>query len=559
MFRSDRLLLTFILMIVILLLVGYALTGRRSAESDLEQVQDRDRVERLGPGRNEARGMTPTTAAPEEAGAAPAGEDEEPEVAAASLELEFRCTQPERGAGIVVRLLPESSGPGGAREATSDESGRVVFADLRPGRYRWQHDGSRAIDPVPPNESAPVTFADDRLLVRGGEDRRSGPIELREGETRHIIVPFLPGALVSGRIVDARGIVAGSVAIKLLTRERSQHPAGTVVDRLLVGRAATFPSGEFRFEDVRPGLIELLGYWHEDDGVSQVRLDFEIAAGETRDLGELSARDGRDLTIELRPVDREGRPIAPEVLFGRAEVYRVVELLPLEPDGDWPYQKLELALGKPYHVRGLPAATCRFRLAMEDETVNPPAAGFVRIEGRDPVVTAEQDLLRVDEVWGRLARLRLSLPEEVEERRWLMLLVDLDTGRARREAMRLGRQTLEIELPAGRHRLLLLELGEGGLAADSGELRVGEEGLDLVLHPRPGGLIDGRQARVGRGSDLRLEPLDLTGIEEILLPFDQDGRLRLALPPGRYRRYDGRGEILVVAGESLDLGAIAEH
>ncbi len=554
MMQSDRLLLVLLVGLglgVVLIVLGL----------DLGAETDQERLPRSATGSPTIEGPQRVSPSSPEDESVP-GPGTETTAETADLEIRFMSDDPRQIEGIALTLI-RVEGEGASSpilRVTTGRDGVALFAGLAPGAYRWTHDGSRPIEPVPPNERPAVTVAGARVVVRSGGVPVSGLLQLAAGDRRRILVPLPVGARVSGRVVDAGGILARDIALKLLTRERFVHPGGTEVERLVARRAQIFPSGEFSFEDVRAGAMELLGYWRDATGLSQLRLAFDVEVGETRDLGMIRARQGRTIAVTMKAIDAEGRELDAPTLFGANDVQRVVELRPREPDPDWPYQKIELPQGRRFELRGLPDEEIVLSIAREDRQVNPGATGWTRVGPAEfvlePALGAECELV---ERWARIAPLRIRLLDaadlDLPPEGCRLHLIALDDGVGADQRVRPREGLIELRVPEGRYRVLLSGLATNSFrAALSGEFRLGAEGREVAISSTPAGRVAARAASRGRGAALRIGLPRSRG--EIPIADDAEGRHEIDLPPGRYRLYDPDRELVVDVGRRHDLGEL---
>ncbi len=202
----------------------------------------------------------------------------------------------ERLRKAYVRLHPAS---GSARPATTDEQGRFVFEDLKPGTYKL--------------EAEHVGFLVSQLADTAGT---SVELHLAAGETADVTLKLTPQGAISGRVLDADGdawVHAGLEVYHSVFKKgkrRLERAGGSEID----------DQGQFRVGQLAPGTYYLtaepdIGWEQNNRSSSEGRLqatwypDSIDAEGSTpvilssgQELSGLQIRLRRSATYRIRGV-----------------------------------------------------------------------------------------------------------------------------------------------------------------------------------------------------------------------------------------------------------------
>ena len=323
-------------------------------------------------------------------------------------------------AGCDIRAQPE--GGGEVREARTD----------RDGRFTLDHcaDATHRLDAEAPGSSSP--FAVVTLTgIRPGPDE----LEIVADESAE-------SAVVLGRVQDAQGL-------PLVARLLLEQPATA----RMLGAATDAATGAFRLGPLPAGRYTLEA---EVEGLSRLSLpEFDLAAGETRDVGTLVFETPGTLRVRARlPVGVDAASLAGFV-FGR-QAGAQLELQadgtltspPLQP-GDYrirvlalgastPDQSVRIESGRQAEV-DVTLSAClwlQVHLSMPLRDGPPPIvslkladpAGTIVIEERGPLPVQPDEPWRRDVVGGCLPPATYDLEVRVDDRLVLHEPIRMDTG-----------------------------------------------------------------------------------------------------------------------------------
>jgi hypothetical protein len=196
------------------------------------------------------------------------------------------------------------------RERRSDGEGRVVWAEVVPGRpYRWRVKSSQRVEADPPEVVEPGLY----VPTPKSGPFVSSPIEAPMGETLRLKARVRAGATVSGIVESAVPGGYGLVRIHSIReylsgpkpdRDRPQERTIVKLERV----ATPGEGGRFQLSDLSPGRKRLTAHWTSSRGIQFASVQFDLQAGEIRDLGVLRGQDGQDFSLTVRVAGRDAIP-----------------------------------------------------------------------------------------------------------------------------------------------------------------------------------------------------------------------------------------------------------
>jgi len=270
-----------------------------------------------------------------------------------SVELWFAAAGAGVG-GVRARLIPEdpdASDP--IPEATSDPDGRIRWAGLPPGGYRWQLLSAHVVRMAPAPED-PATcegeaaiFTRERLLR--SMRRVSGAFQVHAREAAiHRCRVAAAGSVTGVVLIAGRPIPGAQVVVKrcevLPGSERLPSP---ILDQRDEGAGSTDPGGRFLIGDLGAGPKILQVAIRQGASDHYVRsLPFRLEEGEGRDLGGIDLDSSATLEVRVLLVGGEGI-LPPE------EVLRSVRPLRVGVAGGGLAFGLDLPIGETCRLHGV--------------------------------------------------------------------------------------------------------------------------------------------------------------------------------------------------------------
>jgi hypothetical protein len=217
------------------------------------------------------------------------------------LELVFRTDVGAPVPGVRATVEAETPSPPGG-PATSGADGVVVF-DLPPARYRWVRLGGPLTVMNPPHEER-ETWTEVRRGSGSGWTKSgrlpppnvSGLFDVRAGYATRIEVVVDLGCRLLGQLPVAGPLVVGEPRswsmVHLSRRTTRPGSSGPESDLRLDDHVDSKPvgvGGGFVFAGLAAGTYVLHAHWRTGDDFSFDRRIVDVAAGEARDVGLLSA------------------------------------------------------------------------------------------------------------------------------------------------------------------------------------------------------------------------------------------------------------------------------
>ena len=302
-------------------------------------------------------------------------------------------------------------------EQVSDAQGVVQWSGLPAATgYRWGLCSPLHAKLDPPHENVALTVTDRG--VRVGEE----PVPLLSGQFAVVaedLTEFSVSVERSASVFGSFALAAGSsrAQIKLYDLQGTESERGMIVNSYSQEAfAVSDGSGNFLFDNVRPGTKLLRAYWHQGER------DFYFAThgltlvpGEQHDTGLLECAQGSTLNCDLQLRDRDGEEIDAMQLFGQSDMRGVVVVDAFGGDAGVSssiYEMVGIRLGAAFRLHGLPAGEVAIRATPEPSW--PMAGSKERIQVHDQEVLhlstphrAKVELaLRVDRLVQRQLRVR---------------------------------------------------------------------------------------------------------------------------------------------------------
>jgi hypothetical protein len=190
---------------------------------------------------------------------------------------------------VGVRFLPGQLDGATGRIATAEE--------IRWAEQRTQSPGSTSSAPAMPTPAKPVKYS--RAYAPGVTDPNAATVLTfglaEEKAGVDIVVPLVPTATVSGRVVAPAGmtLVRASLTVQSVLRDNPQTAQGR---RLIVG-----PDGEFSIDGLEPGRYSLLAMGQDPSAAGGGPVFAGAGASWAMSEVAVSGEDIADLTLALQP------------------------------------------------------------------------------------------------------------------------------------------------------------------------------------------------------------------------------------------------------------------
>ncbi len=291
--------------------------------------------------------------------------------------------QPVSGVGIElvcpldepIRIACELAGELIGWAAVSNAAGICAWEGLpaSPG-YRWSLLSTHILTMVPSHEDRGISM--EKGLIRRGVDPPpglSGVFEIEPGESKQIHLEVTASGKVVGFVRERFGRSVKRPLVKVFHESRHDEEGGKagLIRYKMEGHTRADEDGWFSISDLRPGKKKLRALIEEEgQQFSFVELDFELGAGEERDLGALHPMEGSTLKGVVVLQDMDGRDLRAEDIFGAEEELQVVLGITTRPQRSQDprvSEKLAVDLGVPFSLCGLPPGRCYLRGGLPGE------------------------------------------------------------------------------------------------------------------------------------------------------------------------------------------------
>lgn len=279
------------------------------------------------------------------------------------------------GGGRVLSTRHGEAMAAGGWLARTDREGRARWVGLPPDsgyRVGWL-ETERALM-APHHEFEPYAFEDGRWALRGREiEDVTASLEVQSDAAASVSITVFREASLYGWIDTGDTQLQTPSVVKLFHRSLRSAPGASDL-ALVQMETAVVPTvaGQFEIHGLEPGKKRISAHWSTRRGhMSFGSLEFEIEAGESRNLGLLRAQSGYEQTVHLVLRDGTGAELLPSEVFAPGAVVEValgIDTLS-EPRG-LPGSLSEIVsvpLGESVVLTGLPPGRLYLRARMGDD------------------------------------------------------------------------------------------------------------------------------------------------------------------------------------------------